>query len=236
VAKAASGLERVCQWQTPGPKPRSVSVGVAIASAICARLARRVPLGPPNKIPVLSRRVFYLVRQSSATIKPMQQKYMHMAVRAAQQAKASGGVAIGAVLVENATGKVVSAAGSNVGVTHDPTSHAEVNCIRQACKQLGADDLYGYTLYSTLEPCHMCLSAAAWARITKVFFGAYRKDVDPTLFDIKGDFSDEQEAARMNLREQDQMQVVGGVLEKECASLLDSYHEMFKHSKAAQTS
>jgi tRNA(adenine34) deaminase len=157
-------------------------------------------------------------------------KYMYAAIAAAKEAKTEGGVAIGAVLVDDASGEIVSSGGSIVGLTHDPTSHAEINCIRTASKKLNSDDLYGYTLYSTLEPCHMCLSAAAWARIQHVFFGAFRKDVDKSLFDIKGKFSDEQEAARMNLRESFQMEAHGGVLEKECAELLGTYHDSSKHS------
>jgi tRNA(Arg) A34 adenosine deaminase TadA len=77
----------------------------------------------------------------------------------------------------------------------------------------------------------MCLSAAAWARIQHVIFGAYRKDVDAALFDIRGKFSDEEEAARMNLREKTTMQVRGGVLERECADLLGTYHDLAKHSR-----
>lgn len=158
------------------------------------------------------------------------QKYMHLAIQAAKRAQRDGGVAIGAVLVEDSTGNVIASGGSIVGVTHDPTAHAEVNCIREASKLLRSDDLNGYTLYSTLEPCHMCLSAAAWARIETVIFGAYRKDVDETLFDIKGKFSDEQEAKRLNLREQSKMECRGGVLEYDCAKLLGSYHELAKHA------
>jgi tRNA(Arg) A34 adenosine deaminase TadA len=154
---------------------------------------------------------------------------MRAAIQAAIEAKNEGGVAIGAVLVDPNMGKIVASGGSIVGITHDPTSHAEVNCIRAACKDLNIDDLFGYELYSTLEPCHMCLSAAAWARIQKVHFGAYRKDVDETLFDIKGNFSDEQEAARMNLRENFDMEAHGGVLETECAILLGGYHDISKH-------
>lgn len=157
-------------------------------------------------------------------------EYMNQAIEAAKEAKTEGGVAIGAVLVEESTGKILSTGGSLVGVTKDPTAHAEVNCIRSAAKKLGTDDLYDYTLYSTLEPCHMCLSAAAWAKIPRVFFGAYRKDVDASLFDIMGNFSDEDEAARMNLRESLGMKVTGGVLEKECAGLLGQYHDLAKHS------
>lgn len=158
------------------------------------------------------------------------QNYMRQAIKVAEESKNRGGVAIGAVLVDNATGKVIAIGGSQVGLAKDPTAHAEINAIRAACQQLGTDDLYGHTLYSTLEPCHMCLSAAAWARIPTVLFGAYRKDVDETLFDIKGDFSDEQEGGRMNLRENLEMHVTGGILEAECAELLAKYHELPKHA------
>jgi tRNA(adenine34) deaminase len=157
--------------------------------------------------------------------------YMNLAIAAATDAKDHGGVAIGAIIIEESSGDVIAAGVSTVGLTKDPTSHAEINCIRGAAEKLHTDDLYEYTLYSTLEPCHMCLSAAAWARIPRVIFGAYRKDVDATLFDIKGDFSDEDEAKRMNLREEAGMHVTGGVLELECAKLLGKYHELSKHSE-----
>jgi tRNA(Arg) A34 adenosine deaminase TadA len=156
--------------------------------------------------------------------------YMRQAIAAAAEAQKEGGVAIGAVLVNDASGEIVATGGSLVGVTKDPTAHAEVNCIREACQKLGTDDLYGHTLYSTLEPCHMCLSAAAWARIAQVYFGAYRKDVDPTLFDTKDLAGDEQEAAHMNLRENIQMRAEGGILEQECAALLGSYHDSPRHA------
>jgi len=155
--------------------------------------------------------------------------YVRIAIEAAQEAKDNGGVAIGAVLVKESSGQIIATGGSVVGVNKDPTAHAEVNCIRAAAALLKTDDMYDFTLYSTLEPCHMCLSAAAWARIPRVFFGAYRKDVDETLFDIKGNFSDEEEAVHMNLREEIGMQVHGGILELECAKLLDRYHDPSKH-------
>jgi uncharacterized cofD-like protein len=115
-------------------------------------------------------------------------------------------------------------------IRHDgPTAHAEVNVIRAASKQLGESDLFDYTLYSTLEPCQMCLSAAAWAKIPYVYFGAYRKDVDPSLFDTKKSIGDEAESTNMNLRENVTMQVHGGILENECAVLLGSYREKPRH-------
>jgi tRNA(Arg) A34 adenosine deaminase TadA len=160
----------------------------------------------------------------------LRERYMHLAIAAAHKAKTDGGVAIGAVLVNESTGLVISTGESLVGVTNDPTSHAEVNCIRAAAAKLGTDDLFDLTMYSTLEPCHMCLSAAAWARIPRVYFGAYRKDVDPALFDLRNPTGDEQEAPRMNLREQARMKAIGGLLEQECAALLASYHDKARHS------
>ena len=159
----------------------------------------------------------------------LREKYMHEAIKAAKEAQQEGGVAIGAVLVHEQNGTIVATGGSIVALTNDPTAHAEVNCIRQASKDLESDDLTDYTLYSTLEPCHMCLSAAAWARIPRVFFGAYRKDVDASLFDVSGDFSDEEEAKRMNLRDEHHMTAEGGILEAECAALLDHYHDSKRH-------
>lgn len=155
---------------------------------------------------------------------------MQYAIDAARAAQSQGGVAIGAVLVDDATSRIIASGSSTVGVTHDPTSHAEIVCIRAAAEKLGTDDLFGHTLYSTLEPCHMCLSAAAWAKIPHIYFGAYRKDVDPSLFDTTHERGDEAEAGHMNLREHIHMHVQGGVREVECAELLAGYHETARHS------
>lgn len=155
--------------------------------------------------------------------------YISKAIEIAKISQKSGGVAIGAVLVDK-SGKTVAEGMSNVGITKDPTSHAEVNCIRSLSQQINNDDLFAYTLYCTLEPCHMCLSAAAWAKINEVYFGAYRKDVDESLFDIIGGIDVEQEARRMNLRENIKMKAEGGILEIECAKLLKGYHEVPRYS------
>lgn len=158
------------------------------------------------------------------------EEYMDQAIEIARLAKSNGGVAIGAILVDNRTGLVAASGGSMVAVTHDPTAHAEINAIRKVAAMLESDDLFNFTLYSTLEPCHMCLSAAAWARIPRVLFGAYKHDVDATLFDIKGDFSDEEEGKRMNLRENINMSVIGGVNESACAALLVAHTELPHHT------
>ncbi len=150
--------------------------------------------------------------------------YMKLAIQAAQAAQKDGGIPIGAILVHTASGKVMATGESLVSATKDPTSHAEINCIRAACQQTGNDDLFDYTLYTTLEPCSMCLGAAAWARIANIYFGAYRKDVGPNLFDtIHPD--DESMASHMNLRSDAQMHVQGGILQQQCAALLANYQD-----------
>ena len=101
---------------------------------------------------------------------------------ASGNASTQGGGPFGAVIVKD--GKVVSAAGNTVTPDNDPTAHAEVNAIRNACKELKTFDLSGCVLYTSCEPCPMCLSASYWARIEKIFFAAGRDDA------AKAGFSD----------------------------------------------
>lgn len=86
----------------------------------------------------------------------------------------------GAVVVRN--GVVLGAAGNSVLRDHDPTAHAEVNAIRQACRALGSHDLSGAVLYASGECCPMCYAAAYWARIDKVYFASRWSDY-ADLFD-----------------------------------------------------
>ena len=97
-------------------------------------------------------------------------------------ASSQGGGPFGAVIVKD--GQVVSAAGNTVTPDNDPTAHAEVNAIRNACKELKTFDLSGCVLYTSCEPCPMCLSASYWARIEKIYFAAGRDDA------AKAGFSD----------------------------------------------
>lgn len=80
----------------------------------------------------------------------------------------------GAVIVRD--GKVVAEASNTVTVDNDPTAHAEVNAIRKACAVLGTFDLSGCELYTSCEPCPMCLAACYWAHIDKVYYAADRND------------------------------------------------------------
>ncbi len=146
---------------------------------------------------------------------------MLRAIDVARQSSLDGGAAIGAVLVDNESKEIIATGESLVRSTHDPTAHAEINAIRRASEIRGTDKLRDVTLYSTLEPCHMCLSAAAWARIPRVIFGSYKKDIHhDSYFDILGEFSDESEAFRMNIHSHDQMEVAGGVCRDACTELL----------------
>src|SRR5690606_12193116 len=87
-----------------------------------------------------------------------------------------------AALVVTADGRVFEGA-NRVTADNDPTAHAEVTAIRHACRELGTFDLGGATLYTSCEPCPMCLSSALWARIEHVYYAADRHDAAAAGFD-----------------------------------------------------
>lgn len=87
----------------------------------------------------------------------------------------------GAVIVRS--GKIVAKAHNTVLLSKDPTSHAEINAIRQASRKRGSFDLSGCELYTTCEPCPMCLAAIYWARIDKMYYGCTRDDAAKIGFD-----------------------------------------------------
>jgi tRNA(Arg) A34 adenosine deaminase TadA len=92
-----------------------------------------------------------------------------------------GGGPFGAVIVAN--GELVGRGCNQVTPTLDPTAHAEVTAIRDACRALQRFDLRGCDLYTSCEPCPMCLSAIYWARLDRVFFASTRKDAAGIGFD-----------------------------------------------------
>jgi guanine deaminase len=99
--------------------------------------------------------------------------YLEMAVsEAAEGMRAGDGGPFGAVVVMD--GKVIGRAHNTVLRTHDPTAHAEINAIREACSRTGKYHLTGAVIYSNFEPCPMCLSAIYWADIRDLFFSAGR--------------------------------------------------------------
>ena len=96
---------------------------------------------------------------------------MALALEEARDAARRGEVPVGAVVARD--GKVVATAGNRPRELRDPTAHAEMLAIRRACAALADERLTGCDLYVTLEPCTMCAAAIAFARIRRVYFGAY---------------------------------------------------------------
>lgn len=97
--------------------------------------------------------------------------FMHRALEQARAAAARGEVPVGAVLVDP-EGRVVAEAGNRTRELSDPSAHAEMLVIREACAHAGSERLPGHSLYVTLEPCPMCAAVIANARIARLYYGA----------------------------------------------------------------
>ena len=102
------------------------------------------------------------------------ERFMREAIRLADESVERGGGPFGAVIVKD--GAIVARGANSVTLDNDPTAHAEVNAIRTACRSLGTFDLSGCTVYTSCEPCPMCLAAIYWAGISRIYFGNTRKD------------------------------------------------------------
>lgn len=103
------------------------------------------------------------------------EEYMQMAIDEARKGITQGdGGPFGCVIVKD--GEVIACAHNTVLKDHDATAHGEMNAIRKAGTALGTFDLSGCTLYTTGEPCHMCLCATMWANINKVYYGCTIND------------------------------------------------------------
>lgn len=103
-------------------------------------------------------------------MKIAENKYIQMAIDEARTGIHSGqGGPFGSVIVKD--GEVVGRGHNCVVKDNDPTCHGEISAIRDACRNLGTFDLSGCELYTTGEPCHMCLCACMWANIDKVYYG-----------------------------------------------------------------
>ena len=113
---------------------------------------------------------------------------MALAFAEAEAAAAAGEVPVGAVLVDPVRGLVLASAGNRVETLADPTAHAEILAIRAACAAAGSPRLPGIDLYVTLEPCPLCAAAISFARLRRLYYGAYDPkgggvDHGPCLFD-----------------------------------------------------
>lgn len=109
-------------------------------------------------------------------------QYLERAVALAlDNVTSHGGGPFGALIVRQS--EVLSESVNRVTATNDPTAHAEVVAIRKACEKLGSFELPGCVLYTSCEPCPMCLAAAYWARLDRVYFAASRQDAAAAGFD-----------------------------------------------------
>lgn len=94
---------------------------------------------------------------------------------------ANGGGPFGAVIARD--GEIIATGVNRVTSEHDPTSHAEVNAIRNACRKLNTYDLSGCEIYTSCQPCPMCLGAIYWAHIDKIYYGNTKTDAKEIGFD-----------------------------------------------------
>jgi tRNA(Arg) A34 adenosine deaminase TadA len=102
---------------------------------------------------------------------PVKPGHMELALEQARLAAVRGEVPVGAVIVAP-DGRIVAAAGNRTRERADPTAHAEILAIREACGALGSERLVDHDLYVTLEPCPMCAAAISFARIRRLYYGA----------------------------------------------------------------
>jgi guanine deaminase len=116
------------------------------------------------------------------SMKTVNEKFMKMAIALSEQnvTKALGGP-FGAVIVKD--GKVIAKSANMVTSSNDPTAHAEVSAIRRACKKLKSFDLSGCVIYTSCEPCPMCLGAIYWSRISLIYYANTKRDAANIGFD-----------------------------------------------------
>ena len=108
-------------------------------------------------------------------------KMMRKAIALSVKNIENGGGPFGAVIVKD--GKIIATGVNRVTAHTDPTAHAEVNAIRKAAKKLGTFDLSGCEIYSSCEPCPMCLGAIYWAHLDKLYYGNSKTDAKAIGFD-----------------------------------------------------
>ena len=132
----------------------------------------------------------------------MADRFMKIAIDEAEKGIAAGhGGPFGCVIVKD--GKVIGKGHNEVLLQHDPTCHGEIIAIRNTCKDLGTIDLTGCELYTTAEPCPMCLGAILWANISKVYYGCGISDTDSIGFRDKVFYDTWNDKAREILSELD---------------------------------
>ena len=111
----------------------------------------------------------------------MKNEFMKRAIELSVESVKKGGGPFGCVIVKN--NKIISEGSNKVTTTNDPTAHGEIVAIREACKKINNFNLNGCELYSTCEPCPMCLAAIYWSRLDNIYYGNTREDARKIDFD-----------------------------------------------------
>ena len=143
-------------------------------------------------------------------------EFMKIAKECAEHGVGCGeGGPFGAVITDK-EGNIIAKGNNMVLKNNDPTAHAEVTVIREACKKLGIYDLSGYVLYTSCEPCPMCLSAIIWANIKEVYYACTRDDAGRIGFrdDVIYEYLEGKNRELLNLKQIDR---------EGCIELFESY-------------
>lgn len=147
-------------------------------------------------------------------------KFVQKAIEVAREHsfKLEGGP-FGAVVVKD--GEIIAQGWNTVIIDNDPTCHAEVNAIRKACKKLGTFDLSGCEIYSSTEPCPMCLGTVYWAKLSVLYFGNARQDAAKIGFDDEFIYEElDREIEKRKLK------TVGGVMSEEANKLFGEWKNL----------
>ncbi len=109
------------------------------------------------------------------------EELMRKAIELSIKSVRNGGGPFGAIIARE--GEIIAEGSNGVTIYNDPTAHAEVTAIRKACEKLGTFDLTGCEIYTSCEPCPMCLGAIYWAHLDKIYYANDRKDAADIGFD-----------------------------------------------------
>jgi guanine deaminase len=121
-------------------------------------------------------------------------EFLQLAIKKSQESVEAGAFPVGAIVVQN--GEIISSSISNGEKLKDPTSHAEIAAIREACQKLQNRDLKNIILYSSLEPCLMCYAASFWASIPQVVYACPRAKVSKMHYEGDHDLEHINESSR----------------------------------------
>ena len=144
-------------------------------------------------------------------------KYMKLALIEASKAADRGDVPVGAVIIDSLSGEVLASSGNCIVTDNDPTAHAEMVVIRETSRKFATPRLMNCDLFVTLEPCPMCATAISFARIRRLYFGAY---------DPKGGGIDHGPRIFKQTTCHYSPEVVGGVDELEASVLLRNFFQI----------